>query len=104
MILCHLKKHQVVFCVSGFCLGFSFCLTFACVQASVFVSWEVLRGGEGASFSSLKEAWPEAPNDEQPVTRAECFGESRGIVWQFSALEVPSHKPQMCAVFPEITS
>lgn len=42
-------------------------------------------------FSYLKEAWPKAPNDEQPVRRAECFGESRGTGWQVNALEVPDH-------------
>lgn len=62
------------------------------------MSWEVF-GWEGkrGCFFNLKEAWPEAPNDEQqPVIRAECFGESRGIVLQFSALEVPSRINLKC--------
>lgn len=57
-----------------------FCLAFACVQASVVFL-----------FFYLKEAWPKAPNEEQPVVRAECFGEGRGTDWQLNALEVPDY-------------
>lgn len=41
-------------------------------------------------FFNLKEALREAPNDEQPVRRAECFGESRATGGQLSALDMIS--------------
>lgn len=48
-------------------------------------------------FFYLKEAWPKVPNDEQPVSRAECVGGSIGTGWQFSnALEVPGHVDLKC--------
>lgn len=36
----------------------------------------------GFWFCYVKEVWPEAPSDEQLVTRAECFRKRRGTGWQ----------------------
>lgn len=50
----------------------------------------------------VKEVWPEAPSDEQCVTRAECFRKRRGTGWQpvqWSCSQ--SHWPRIWAFLQE---
>lgn len=64
----------------GVALSFVFCVVFFCGG-----KWWQSLFLFGVFIFKVKEMWPKR-SDEQPVTRAECYGESRGTAWQLSAL------------------